>query len=189
MADYNQFLHTAADTSKTVETVSRGFNAKNLVSIWWGMIVLVLLTIVTIFIVKKFALNEAGNLWDFISSPWRNLIARIKAADEISATGQKTTIKDSQKAKQIADKIYSCFQPFGDDEQLLYNILRNEIANNADWVAVKGQFGIRTCPKPTSFVGVKHTGDLEHVISHNLSPREHAIVRQILASKDIQTNI
>jgi len=189
MADYNQFLHTAADTSKTVETVSRGFNAKNLISIWWGLIVLVLLTIVTIFIVKKFALNEAGNLWDLISSPWRNLIARIKAADEISATGQRTTIKDTEKAKEIADKIYSCFQPFGDDVELLYNILRNEISNNADWVAVCGQFGIRTCPKVLSSVGVKHTGDLEHVISHNLSKRERSKVHEILEGKGIHTNI
>ena len=187
MADYTKVLKNVDETSRTVGVASKNINATNFISIWWGLVVLVFLTIVTLFLVKKFVKNEAGNLWDFLSKPYKDLIARIKAADSIIDTGVRPTITNKEDAKAIADSIYNCFQPFKDDEESLYNILRNNISNTADWDAVCGQFGVRTCPKPGSLVGIKHDGDLEHVIADNLSSKERTYVRNILTSKGIKT--
>lgn len=187
MANYTNVLNNVDATSRTVGSASRNLNATNFISIWWGLVVLVFLTIVTLFLVKKFVKNEAGNLWDFVSKPYKDLIARLKAAKSIEETGVSPTIKNTEDAKAVADSIYNCFQPFGDDEESLYNILKTRIANAADWDAVKGQFGVRDCPKPGTVIGVKHTGDLEHIIADNLSAKERTYVRNLLTSKGITT--
>lgn len=189
MADYNQTLKQIDDTSHVVGSLSQNVRAANFVRIWWGLIVLVVLTVVTLWLVKKYLKNEAGNLWDFLSSPYKGLIARWKAADSIEKTGVAPTIDGKEDAKGIADAIYNCFQPMQDDEETLFAIVRTRIANAADWDAVKGQFGVRVCPKPGSLIGLKHTGDMEHVIAHNLSPKERANLRKILVSKHITTTI
>ncbi len=187
MSDYATVLKNVGATSRTVGTASRSLRAGNFVSIWFGLVVLVLLTIVTLFLVKKYLKNEAGNLWDFLSKPYKDLLTRLKAAKSIEETGVRPTIKTQQDALEVADSIYNCFHEWGDDEESLYNILRSRIANVADWHAVKGQFGVRVCPKLGTIINVKHSGDLEHVISDNLSPKERTYVRNLLASKGIIT--
>lgn len=187
MGDYASVLRNVDATSRSVGSASRNLNATNFISIWWGLVVLVFLTIVTLFLVKKFVKNEAGNLWDFLSKPYLDLIARLKAAKTLEETGVSPTIKNTEDAKAVADSIYNCFQPWNDDEESLYNILKTRITNAADWAAVKGQFGVRDCPKPGTLIGVKHTGDLEHILSHNLSPKERTYVRNLLTSKGIKT--
>lgn len=187
MSNYTNALSNIDATSRTVGTASRSINARNFVSIWFGLVVLVLLTIVTLFLVKKYLKNEAGNLWDFLSKPYKDLLTRLKAAKSIEETGVHPTIKTKQDAKDVADSIYNCFHAWRDDEESLYNILRTRIANAADWEAVRGQFGVRVCPKPGSLVNIQHYGDLEHIISDNLTPKERTYVRNLLASKGIQT--
>ncbi len=187
MADYATVLKNVDATSRTVGSASKNINATNFISIWWGLVVLVLLTVVTLFLVKKFVKNEAGNLWDFLSKPYKDLVARIRAADKLLESGERPTVTGREDAKEIADSIYLCFHPFRDDEESLYNIIRSRISNAADWEAVKGQFGVRDCPKPGSLIGVKHTGDMEHIISHNHSPRKRTYVRNLLASKGVKT--
>ncbi len=189
MADYATVLKNVDATSRTVGSASKNINATNFISIWWGLVVLVFLTVITLWLVKKYLKNEAGNLWDFLSSPYKGLIARWKAADSIEKTGVAPTIDGKEDAKGIADAIYNCFQPMRDDEETLFAIVRTRIANAADWDAVKGQFGVRDCPKPGSLIGVKHTGDMEHVIAHNLSTKKRAKLRKILVSKHITTTI
>lgn len=193
MATYQDALKNVKDTSNTLEDVSRGFTAKNIAGIWWAGIVLVLLTIATLFIVKKYVKNEAGNLWDFLTKPYRDLAERIKAAREVQqiteATGEVPTLRGKEDAKAVADAIYNCFSPTGDDEESLYNIIEQRIKNQADWEAVKGQFGVRDCPKLGTLFSYKHTGDMEHVIGHNLSTGERTTLRYILARKKIKTTI
>ena len=189
MSNYTNALRNIDATSRTVGTASRSINARNFVSIWFGLVVLVLLTIVTLFLVKKYLKNEAGNLWDFLSKPYKDLLTQWKALDTIERTGVKPTIENDSQAKDIAERIYSCFQATHDDETTLYRIVRNEISNTGDWEAVKGQFGVRICPKPLTMFGIQHTGDLEHVISDNLTEKERKYLRDILNSKQINTTI
>ena len=189
MADYNQTLKQIDATSRTVGALGRNVRAKNIVGIWWGLVVLVLLTVFTLWLVKKYLKNEAGNLWDFVSKPYRDLVAELRALEAVEQTGTAPTLGGVDDATEVADRIYACFQPLHDDEQTLYALLRGRIANAADWSLVKGRFGVRDCPKVGLMVGIKHTGDLEHVIADNLSPKERATVRQILNSKGIETTI
>jgi hypothetical protein len=187
MGDYANVLKSVDATSRTVGAASKNITAKNIASLWFGLVVMVFFTIATLWIVKKYVKKEAGNLWDFVAGPFMNLSARYKAAKKIEQTGVKPTA-DRDKAKDIGQRLYDCFHSDHDDEQRVYEILRNEIHNQADWDLVVAELGQVTCPKPLSSF-VPHKGDLNHVLSHNLQEnwlfKEKSTARDILKKKGI----
>lgn len=186
--EYKQKL---GDVDATLSTTNKLLNVGDPKK-WMGLIVtFIILTVfllLLLFLVKKYVKNEAGNLWDFIVRPFRSLAVRYEAAEAINKTGTKPTLSEKE-AQKVADGIYGCFQSSGDDEDSLYNYIRNKIQNAADWELVKVKFGVRPCPKVWAIVGVKHDGDLEHIISDNLSSKERAYVHSLLDKKGIKTII
>ncbi len=187
MADYATVLKNVDATSRTVGSASKSINAKNIASLWLGLVAMVFFTIVTLWLVKKYVKKEANSLWDVIAGPFMNLSARYKAAKRIEESGVRpTTGRD--KARDIGKRLYDCFHADQDDEQRVYEILLNEIHNQADWDLVVAELGVVTCPKPLSIIA-PHKGDLNHVLSHNLQEnwffKEKSTARDILKKKGI----
>lgn len=150
-------------------------------------VIIILFVFITVFIVRKTTGNYLGNLWDFVSSPFKDLIERIRAQKEVAELGVSPTLKNEE-AKKVADALYNCFQASGDDEDSFYSILQNRIANAADWELVKGAFGSRVSPKwhnNLTFLGHKHECNLEGMIADNFTDKEQKKVRDILKSKGI----
>lgn len=187
MAEYNQVLDTAGKTAGTFGEMAKGINPKNVLALWGGGLMLVVFTIITIWLVKKALGNTAENFFDWLLRPYRTAIMQLKGVENAAKTNTKPTINQDD-AKDIANQIYTCFQPSGDDEERFFAIISNKIANAADWELVKNAFGSRICPKAASAFGFHHDGELEHVISHNLSSREKSRAKGILNAKGITPN-
>lgn len=158
---------------------------------WYSLILsFVILTtfiIILLFVIRKWGGNELGNIWDFISNPFKNLKAKINAQKTIDKYQIEPTLKGDE-PRQVADSLYSCFQAGGDDEEGFYSICRNRIGNVVDWELVKGEFGSRVSPKPGNIFGVKHSCTLEAMILDNFNDKEAQTVRDILKGKGI-TNL
>lgn len=187
MATYNNVLDTAGKTAKTFGEMSKGINPKNVIALWGGGLLLVVFTIITIWLVKKALGNTAENFFDWLLRPYRTMTTRLKGVTNATATGTRTKLSQKE-ALEVADKLYSCFSPTGDDEERVYAILQQDISSAADWELVKAQFGWRVSPKILSGFGFHHEGDLEQILSENLSRKEKDTVRSILKQKGITPN-
>ena len=56
-------------------------------------VIIILFVFITVFIVRKTTGNYLGNLWDFLSSPFKDLIERIRAQKESADLGETPTLK------------------------------------------------------------------------------------------------
>ena len=192
--EYKQKLGNVDATLSTTNKLLNVGNPKKWMDLIVTFIILTVFLLLLLFLVKKYVKNEAGNLWDFIVKPFRDLKIRYDTANEMERKGitAKATINGTQ-AERIADEIYQCFQSGKDDEERLFSIIRYEISNAADWEMVKARFGVRDCPKIGKIIRVKHQGTLEHILSDNLDEylwyNEKSTLRKIFKDKGITVNI
>lgn len=178
MADFNSINQGIDVTNKILDTA----DYKKWLSLIMTLVIILVFILALIWLTKKVGGNFLGDLWDFFSTPFRRIKNKTDASRE---TGMKPEITSS-KAKDIADQIDNCFHWDGDDEEGLFNILRKKINNAADWYLVKEEFGTRVC---SHWPSTRHSGDIEHIISHNFGSKDRATVRTILQSKGITTSI
>lgn len=178
MADVTTINQGIDITNRVLDTA----DYKKWLNLILTLVILLVFTLALIWLVKTVGGNLIGGLWDFVSTPIRRIINK---ADVSKETGMKPEITSS-KAKDIADQIDNCFHWDGDDEEGLFNILRKKINNAADWYLVKEEFGTRVC---SHWPSARHSGDIEHIISHSLGSKDRATVRSILQSKGITTTI
>lgn len=181
-------INQGADTTKKVLGVAAVANPKVLEGFAVLLLLLPVFILLVAFLYKKAVGNAVGNFWDFLTRPYKNLLAQIRISDKVGDTGTKLTI-DLKTAKETADAIYMCFSKFSDDENRLYGILKgNTLNSQADWVAVCQEFGSRVNPKPLTVIGIKSDVDMEGLISSNLSNKELQKCREILNAKGIKPN-
>ncbi|MBR3725247.1 MAG: hypothetical protein IKN11_07690 [Bacteroidales bacterium] len=192
--EYRQKLGNVDATLSTTDKLLKVGNPKQWMGLFASLVIITVFLILLIFFLRKYVANQAGNLWDFIAKPFRDLKIRYDIANEMEHKGitAKATINGTQ-AERIADEIYQCFQSGKDDEERLFSIIRNEINNAADWELVKARFGVRDCPKVGKIIRVKHQGTLEHILSDNLDEylwyNEKSTLRKIFKDKGITVNI
>ena len=191
---YKQKLGNVDATLNTTDKLLKVGDPKKWMDLFGSLVIITVFLILLLFILRKYVANEAGNLWDFIVKPFRDLKIRYDTANEMERKGitAKATINGTQ-AERIADEIYQCFQSGKDDEERLFSIIRYEISNAADWEMVKARFGVRDCPKIGKIIRVKHQGTLEHILSDNLDEylwyKEKSTLRKIFKDKGITVNI
>lgn len=192
--EYKQKLGNVDATLNTTDKLLKVGDPKKWMGLFGSLVIITVFLILLLFILRKYVANEAGNLWDFIVKPFRDLKIRYDTANEMERKGitAKATINGTQ-AERIADEIYQCFQSSKDDEERLFSIIRYEISNAADWEMVKARFGVRDCPKIGRIIRVKHQGTLEHILSDNLDEylwyNEKSTLRKIFKDKGITVNI
>lgn len=192
--EYKQKLGNVDATLNTTGKLLKVGDPKKWMGLFGSLVIITVFLILLLFILRKYVANEAGNLWDFIVKPFRDLKIRYDTANEMERKGitAKATINGTQ-AERIADEIYQCFQSGKDDEERLFSIIRYEISNAADWEMVKARFGVRDCPKIGKIIRVKHQGTLEHILSDNLDEylwyNEKSRLRKIFKDKGITVNI
>ena len=192
--EYKQKLGNVDATLNTTDKLLKVGDPKKWMGLFGSLVIITVFLILLLFILRKYVTNEAGNLWDFIVKPFRDLKIRYDTANEMERKGitAKATINGTQ-AERIADEIYQCFQSGKDDEERLFSIIRYEISNAADWEMVKARFGVRDCPKIGKIIRVKHQGTLEHILSDNLDEylwyNEKSTLRKIFKDKGITVNI
>ena len=192
--EYKQKLGNVDATLNTTDKLLNVGNPKQWLGLFGSLVIITVFLILLLFVIRKYAAAEAGNLWDFIVKPFRDLKVRYDIAKEMESKGitVKATINNAQ-AERIADEIYQCFQSGKDDEDRLFSIIRNEINNAADWEKVKARFGVRDCPKIGKIFRFKHQGTLEHILSDNLDEylwyNEKTTLRKIFKDKGIIVNI
>ena len=192
--EYKQKLGNVDATLNTTDKLLKVGDPKKWMGLFGSIVIITVFLILLLFILRKYVANEAGNLWDFIVKPFRDLKIRYDTANEMERKGitAKATINGTQ-AERIADEIYQCFQSGKDDEERLFSIIRYEISNAADWEMVKARFGVRDCPKIGKIIRVKHQGTLEHILSDNLDEylwyNEKSTLRKIFKDKGITVNI
>ena len=192
--EYKQKLGNVDATLNTTDKLLKVGDPKKWMDLFGSLVIITVFLILLLFILRKYVANEAGNLWDFIVKPFRDLKIRYDTANEMERKGitAKATINGTQ-AERIADEIYQCFQSGKDDEERLFSIIRHEISNAADWEMVKARFGVRDCPKIGKIIRVKHQGTLEHILSDNLDEylwyNEKSTLRKIFKDKGITVNI
>ncbi|MBQ5975456.1 MAG: hypothetical protein IJL48_07100 [Bacteroidales bacterium] len=192
--EYKQKLGNVDATLNTTDKLLKVGDPKKWMDLFGSLVIITVFLILLLFILRKYVANEAGNLWDFIVKPFRDLKIRYDTANEMERKGitAKATINGTQ-AERIADEIYQCFQSGKDDEERLFSIIRYEISNAADWEMVKARFGVRDCPKIGKIIRVKHQGTLEHILSDNLDEylwyNEKSTLRKIFKDKGITVNI
>lgn len=192
--EYKQKLGNVDATLNTTDKLLKVGDPKKWMGLFGSLVIITVFLILLLFILRKYVANEAGNLWDFIVKPFRDLKIRYDTANEMERKGitAKATINGTQ-AERIADEIYQCFQSGKDDEERLFSIIRYEISNAADWEMVKARFGVRDCPKIGKIIRVKHQGTLEHILSDNLDEylwyNEKSTLRKIFKDKGITVNI
>ncbi len=192
--EYKQKLGNVDATLNTTDKLLEVGDPKKWMDLFGSLVIITVFLILLLFILRKYVANEAGNLWDFIVKPFRDLKIRYDTANEMERKGitAKATINGTQ-AERIADEIYQCFQSGKDDEERLFSIIRYEISNAADWEMVKARFGVRDCPKIGKIIRVKHQGTLEHILSDNLDEylwyNEKSTLRKIFKDKGITVNI
>lgn len=192
--EYKQKLGNVDATLNTTDKLLKVGDPKKWMDLFGSLVIITVFLILLLFILRKYVANEAGNLWDFIVKPFRDLKIRYDTANEMERKGitAKATINGTQ-AERIADEIYQCFQSGKDDEERLFSIIRYEISNAADWEMVKARFGVRDCPKIGKIIRVKHQGTLEHILSDNLYEylwyNEKSTLRKIFKDKGITVNI
>ncbi len=192
--EYKQKLGNVDATLNTTDKLLKVGDPKKWMDLFGSLVIITVFLILLLFILRKYVANEAGNLWDFIVKPFRDLKIRYDTANEMERKGitAKATINGTQ-AERIADEIYQCFQSGKDDEERLFSIIRYEISNAADWEMVKARFGVRDCPKIGRIIRVKHQGTLEHILSDNLDEylwyNEKSTLRKIFKDKGITVNI
>ena len=192
--EYKQKLGNVDATLNTTDKLLKVGDPKKWMGLFGSLVIITVFLILLMFILRKYVANEAGNLWDFIVKPFRDLKIRYDTANEMERKGitAKATINGTQ-AERIADEIYQCFQSGKDDEERLFSIIRYEISNAADWEMVKARFGVRDCPKIGKIIRVKHQGTLEHILSDNLDEylwyNEKSTLRKIFKDKGITVNI
>lgn len=192
--EYKQKLGNVDATLNTTDKLLKVGDPKKWMGLFGSLVIITVFLILLLFILRKYVANEAGNLWDFIVKPFRDLKIRYDTANEMERKGitAKATINGTQ-AERIADEIYQCFQSGKDDEERLFSIIRYEISNAADWEMVKARFGVRDCPKIGRIIRVKHQGTLEHILSDNLDEylwyNEKSTLRKIFKDKGITVNI
>lgn len=184
---YKDSLANVDATLSTTDKLLKVSDYKKWLSLIATLLILTAFLILVLFLVKKYVVHEAGNLWDFVARPFKELSARYKTAKLVEETGKRPAL-NNKSAAEVADIIYNCFHRSYDNENQLYTVLQNRIVNAADWALVKEQFGTRKCPKWGMSTGLGHSGDLEHILSDNLSKRELEKVRYILKSKGITPN-
>ena len=126
-----------------------------------------------------------GLLW-FFKSQIGNLVSSIRGAinqrqaeNEIEQHYGSTSLS-AAKIAEMANNIHSCFGLLGDDEQQLYNYL-SQLANAADYEALKAAYGNRTC----AGLGCNTLHNLEGMINCNLDGSERQHMKAILAQKGI----
>ena len=192
--EYKQKLGNVDATLNTTDKLLEVGDPKKWMDLFGSLVIITVFLFLLLFILRKYVANEAGNLWDFIVKPFRDLKIRYDTANEMERKGitAKATINGTQ-AERIADEIYQCFQSGKDDEERLFSIIRYEISNAADWEMVKARFGVRDCPKIGKIIRVKHQGTLEHILSDNLDEylwyNEKSTLRKIFKDKGITVNI
>ena len=176
--EYKQKLGNVDATLNTTDKLLKVGDPKKWMDLFGSLVIITVFLILLLFILRKYVANEAGNLWDFIVKPFRDLKIRYDTANEMERKGitAKATINSGK-----------------DDEERLFSIIRYEISNAADWEMVKARFGVRDCPKIGKIIRVKHQGTLEHILSDNLDEylwyNEKSTLRKIFKDKGITVNI
>lgn len=182
---YKDILKTAESTSGTLKRVNSDVNAGTILNLWLTIIVLIASTLLVLWGGSKYLNWKIGGLWDKIKSPWTNRITKLKelenVQDIIEKTGQSSNITTDE-AKELADRLYSCFSPWGDNETGIYNCLKSPILkNNTDWGNVVSQFGARVNQRLLN----QNSMGLNEMLADKLTTEELATCRSILRGKGI----
>jgi len=168
---YREKLGNVDATTRTADNIMTVFGDPKKVL---GIAMTVLLIV---WVLSKFG-DKIGDFLGGIVSPVKHLFD-VHRAERL--TGTVATLSNEQ-AQVLADRIYACFQPSGDDEGGVYSCLRT-LNTAADWEAVCNAFGERTCRKKIlGFTSHNEKHDLPNMIQCNFTDSETEEVRQILAN-------
>ena len=104
--------------------------------------------------------------------------ALSKSTEYQRAVESNATINRS-KAQSLAQQIKDAWGPFNDDEESIYNALK-QLKNKADWLLLVQEYGVNS--------GIFSDKDLAGDLKSDLSPGEYQNVLSILKARGISIN-
>ena len=74
--EYKQKLGNVDATLNTTDKLLKVGDPKKWMDLFGSLVIITVFLILLLFILRKYVANEAGNLWDFIVKPFRDLKIR-----------------------------------------------------------------------------------------------------------------